>query len=66
MKINGVQLAKGDRVTFSYSDPHKSGKEVRTGTVETVKGNAIVLRDDDRKGAFRSFSGVWIENLLVM
>lgn len=63
--VKTVKLYKGDRVTFVYSDPHKSDKAIRIGTVAAVKGNAIVIHDDDRD-AFRSFSGVFIDCLRIL
>lgn len=66
--VNGKRfVSKGDRVTFKYDDPHKSDNlQVRVGTVDCIKGNAIVLRDDDRDGAFRSFSGAFVSQLVTL
>jgi hypothetical protein len=64
--VNGRTVARGDRVTLDYANPHKTGvADRRFGIVEKSAPSYItILRTDT--GEFRSYNKNFISNLLVL
>lgn len=66
-----AQVQEGDKVTFRYIKRGKdfrckNGMEIRIGTVNAVRGNSLLMQDDDRNGQYRSFSGKKMFDLCVL
>lgn len=64
--FKNVACVKGDRVAFTYDDPHKAVKQQRTGVVEVVGSGHICIRDEAHNNSFRSFSAAFVSDFRVV